>query len=94
MTDAQFNGDLLIRAGDFVVADSEPQEIEAIVCSHQGENRQFPLLGFGIAARLNAPFDPAKFRKDLRLQLAQDDLLRLRIEFNDPLEISAERLIQ
>jgi len=84
--------DLLIRHGDFVIQESDNQEIQNILDAHQGEWRQWPLVGFGIEDWLLAPLDLAKFRKDVSLQLRLDGFKKPQVILEDgQLTVSAER---
>ncbi len=92
MKDLIHNQDLEILNGDFVVAESGSQDVGLIVCSHKGEFKQFPDLGFGINAYLVSPLDPAQFQKDLSRELKKDGFGRVKITMTDDIEIDAVRL--
>lgn len=84
--------DLEIADGDFVVADSETQELQNILSANQGEWRQFPLIGFGMSDWLLSPLDMAKFRKDVGLQLRLDGFKKYEVILEDgQLTVTGER---
>ena len=86
------NGELQIQDGDWKVGRSEPQEVELITCSHPGEFRQFPTLGFGLSDWLMSPSDFARFRKYLSIELRKDAFVRIRIKpENGEISVDAER---
>lgn len=90
--DVMMNPDLMIADGDFEVAVSDNQEIQNILDAHQGEFRQWPLIGFGIDDWLLAPLDLAKFRKDVSLQLRLDGFKKPQVTLEGgQLTVSAER---
>lgn len=90
--DIVMNPDLEIADGDFVLQESENQDIQFILDAHQGEFRQWPLVGFGIEDWLLAPFDLAKFRKGVSLQLRIDGFTQHEVLYQDgELIVSGQR---
>lgn len=65
------NDDLLIQNGDFVIGESEQQEVEAILRAYPGWYKQFPTVGVGIMDYLNGP-DFQKLQPKIQIQLQQD----------------------
>lgn len=63
--------DLWIRNGDFVVDESDLQNIYLIVRLHKGNTKQFPRIGFGDERLLNGTVD-GKTRREIQLQLESD----------------------
>lgn len=57
MNDFKLNNDtdLEIRNGDFVIGDTDQQNIELILLSHKGAFKEHPILGVGITDYLKSP---------------------------------------
>ncbi|SHJ76223.1 hypothetical protein SAMN02745146_0102 [Hymenobacter daecheongensis DSM 21074] len=64
--------DLLIVNGDLVIGDSEEQEVGLILRTNQGDWRQSPLTGFGVARRTRTEISRTQFERDLSTQLLMD----------------------
>lgn len=86
------DGDILDLSGDFIIGDSSQQEILIITQSQPGEWRQWPLMGVGIEQYLNAPIDVAQIQKDIRRMLRYDGFQNIKINIENGLNVSAERL--
>lgn len=67
------NNDLIIEDGDFVIDQSDDQNIEAILLVEKGQFYEFPLLGYGINRKLNGTFDRLIERKLVREELKRDN---------------------
>lgn len=65
------NDELVISDGDFVVGESDLQNVLLIVSIPPGSWKQFPLTGVGEAKFINAPLDGA-LRREIQLQLQAD----------------------
>lgn len=63
--------DLMIRDGDFVVDESDLQNIYLTIRLHKGNIKQFPTHGFGDERLLNGTVD-GKTRREIQLQLQSD----------------------
>jgi hypothetical protein len=88
------NNDLIIEDGDWVIAQSDDQNIEAILLAEKGQFYEFPLLGYGITRRLFGPFDRLTERKDIREALRRDNynVKVLNIEGNVGIEVDADKV--
>lgn len=65
--------DLKIVDGDFVISESDQQNIQLIFLSHKGEFKQWPLLGFGASMFLKqGDFEKNEFLRALKENLAYD----------------------
>jgi hypothetical protein len=64
--------DLLIEGGDLVADDSAEQEVGLIFRSNQGDWRDSPLTGFGVARRTRNAVNPDEFASALSSQLEMD----------------------
>ncbi len=71
MKDVLLQDDLAISDGDFVVGNSDAQNVLLILSTAPGSWKQFPLTGVGEAKFINAPLDGA-LRREIQLQLQAD----------------------
>lgn len=65
-------GELVIKNGDFVIAESDTQHVEDIVIALPGEFKSFPMIGFGAIQRLKQNVNKSRFKRDLKIQLEYD----------------------
>ncbi|CAA0153108.1 hypothetical protein [Tenacibaculum maritimum] len=63
------NGDLAIVDGDFVIGESDQQNVEILLVSNKGEFKEFPLVGFGAINYIKSNVSEIEFKRDLKLQL-------------------------
>ncbi len=75
------NADLVIRDGDFVIDESDLQNIELLIRLSQGNIKQYPLLGYGEERLLNGSLDGAA-RRDIQLVLQSDNYLMTQFLLN------------
>ncbi len=61
-----------IENGDFVVDESAQQHVEQILDCHKGNNREFPIAGFGITRYLKGKSDIKRFERELKVELESD----------------------
>lgn len=66
------NENLIIRNGDFVIGNSDIQHTRHIVKINKGEHKQSPTIGFGINNYLQSTISDQRFKRDLKVALAQD----------------------
>lgn len=66
------DGDLLIRNGDFVIGDSDKQNIADIIESYPGWWKEFPTVGVGIKDYLNSSGKVQELKSRIILQLQGD----------------------
>jgi hypothetical protein len=86
------NGDLLIKDGDFVIGDSEKQEIESLLVSVKGEFKEFLLVGADIGKLLKSRSSQTAALKEIKTQLKQDDFDVSKIEIDgDNINVNATR---
>ena len=79
--------DLKIVNGDFVIGDSDQQNVKAIVGMHKGEFKEHPLVGFGADTYLKqTALNSARFLRDLKVQLANDGYHNAQININENLK--------
>lgn len=71
LLDLAGDGDLLIKDGDFVIGESDNQNVKLILEADKGQLRFFPLLGVGIRKQLGGPVDGA-VKRQIQLQLEGD----------------------
>lgn len=86
------NGDLKIVNGDFVVGDSDNQEIENLLIATKGEFKEFPLVGGDISKILKSRSGQTAALKEIKYQLKNDgfDISDIKIE-DDSINVNAER---
>lgn len=82
------NNDLTISSdGDWLIAQSDDQNIQAILQAEKGQFYQFPLLGYGVSTRLYGPFRKNEERKAIREELRRDNYNVVSLIINDGPEI-------
>lgn len=69
--DSEF--DLKIVNGDFVIDESETQEVALILSISQGELKSDPLIGANLIEFIRGGKDKVKIEKHIRSQLELDD---------------------
>jgi hypothetical protein len=69
--DSEF--DLKIVNGDFVIDESETQEVALILSMSQGELKSDPLIGANLIEFIRGGKDKVKIEKHIRSQLELDD---------------------
>ncbi|MCT4698087.1 hypothetical protein [Tenacibaculum haliotis] len=63
------NGDLAIENGDFVLGETDQQNVELLLFSNKGEFKEFPLVGFGAINYIKSNVSEIEFKRDLKIQL-------------------------
>ena len=84
------DGDLTISGGDFLVSESDAQHIEHIIRADKGQYRQFPLIGFGIQSRQNAPVNVQEVKQEIRKQLISDGFTVRSVKIDGELNINVD----
>ncbi|MFK7059569.1 hypothetical protein V3Q90_05460 [Flavobacterium oreochromis] len=77
------DGDLLFVNGDFSLAPSDQQHVEHILEAVKGEYKQYPTVGFGVVNYLKTNVSEAEFKRDLKIQLEQDNYKNCRIDLTN-----------
>ena len=65
--------DLRIENGDFVIGDSDQQNIRNIVQAHRGQFYQTPLIGVGILDEMNSSVTVQSLKNRIRTNLLLDN---------------------
>lgn len=65
-------GDLVIKNGDFVIADSDVQHVQDIINSGPGWWKQFPAIGVDIQKYIGSSGKLQELEKNIKLQLESD----------------------
>lgn len=79
--------DLEIENGDFVIGQSDQQHVQSIVTMHQGEMKEWPLVGFGAEKYLKqTTLNKMKFLRDLKVQLANDNYANAQVKIDNTLK--------
>jgi hypothetical protein len=66
------DGNLLIKNGDFVIGDSEQQEVAEILESHPGEWKEDPIIGAALTRMIKTKYDAGRMSSEIKKQLARD----------------------
>lgn len=80
------SNDLQIENGDFVVGNSDKQNVKLIVDSFKGEFKEFPLIGFGVLNYIKTNISEMKFKRDLKIQLEKDNYKNPNIDLSNGFE--------
>lgn len=83
-------GDLLIKGGDFVLAESDQVHIEHILKSNKGYYFETPLLGVGIISELNGAKTRQELKQTIRRQLVLDNFSVRDINISDDYKIGID----
>jgi len=70
--DFKYETDLVIDLGDFVLADSDQQNVQDIINAYKGNYKEFPLIGVGIDTYRNSTPDPSELQSIVKKQLEAD----------------------
>lgn len=82
------DGDLLVRDGDFVIGDSDQQNIKLLLEADKGQIRFWPFLGAGIRRQLGGSLDGAA-RREIQLNLQVDGYVSANVSYsNEVLTVS------
>lgn len=75
MQDIELNddNDLLIRNGDFSIAESEMQEVANILQSKQGDWKEWPILGPNLYRFIKNKIDKVGIEREMQIHLAIDN---------------------
>jgi hypothetical protein len=65
--------DLEIFNGDFIIDESEMQEVGIILQMNQGELKSDPLTGANMKNRIRGVYDKLKLQRHIETQLEMDD---------------------
>lgn len=71
--DVLISDELQIKNGDFLVGDSDQQNVEIIMNSNKGQFYQYPTLGVGIINQLSGPINRISLQKNIRIELESDN---------------------
>lgn len=80
------NGDLLFENGDFKIGASDQQHVGDIFIMNPGENKEFPVLGFGAIRYIKKTIIESEFKRDLKLQLEYDGYINADIDTSNGIE--------
>ncbi|WP_348814061.1 hypothetical protein [Flavobacterium maritimum] len=86
------NGNMLIANGDFVIGDSEAQDVELLIKSSKGAWKEHPLTGVGIAQLIKSKATEVRIKRDINEQLMLDGFINIDIDIDYPdLHVDANR---
>jgi hypothetical protein len=92
------NNDLLIKAGDFVINESDQKHIEDILLFGKGSVKHSPITGLGIVKYVNARNTAdvqAGFKRKVKIQLEYDGYDNIETDTKDGImnvKITANRI--
>ena len=66
------NNDLEISNGDFVIGNSDQQNVQNIIQAHKGQFYQTPLIGVGILSEMNSAVTLQNIKNRIRTNLLID----------------------
>jgi len=66
------NNDLLVQNGDFVIGESERQEIKMILQAVKNDYKQFPEIGVNLVEELNSSGSARALTQKIKLNLKMD----------------------
>lgn len=86
MTDFLLNddGDMTIANGDFLIGDSEAQDVELLITSSKGAWKEYPLTGVGIAQLVKTRSTEVRIKRDINEQLTLDGFINIDIDIEYP----------
>lgn len=85
-------GDLLIVNGDFVIGDSNNQEIEGLLVDVKGEVKEHPMVGADIKRLLKSREGETAALKEIKIQLQNDGFTSSQVEISqNDINVSAKR---
>jgi len=82
--------DLLVENGDFVVDNSDPQHVQLIIITAQGEWKEHVLLGVGIESFINAPSSLQELSRLINIQLISDNYTVTKLNVISPTNIMVD----
>lgn len=65
--------ELKIIGGDFAVANSEQQEVAALLIANSGWYKAHPLIGANLPRLINAKADSSSIKREVKVQLQLDN---------------------
>ena len=67
------NNDLKIVNGDFVIGESEMQDVGLILSSNQGEWKEHPIIGANLVTKVRSNTNDGRLERELRIQMKLDN---------------------
>lgn len=80
------SGELLFENGDFKIGNSDQQHVGDIFITQPGENKEFPVCGFGAINYVKTNVTEHEFKRDLKLQLDYDGYINANIDTSNGIE--------
>lgn len=79
-------GEFLFEDGDLKIGQSDEQHVGDIFITQKGENKEFPLVGFGAINYIKTSISASEFKRDLKIQLEYDDYKNADIDLSQGIE--------
>ncbi len=76
------NNDLIFRNGDFVIGESEEQEIKCILQSVKNDYKQTPEIGVNLIEAINKSGDGRELKQIIKLNLRADGKVNKRFKID------------
>ncbi len=70
------DNDLIIQSGDFVLDESEEQDIKMILQAVKNDYKQFPEIGVDLVKKIEASGSSLKLKQDIKINLRMDDITK------------------
>lgn len=86
------NGKMLLKNGDFVIGESEQQEIDLLLMSSPGDWKENPAVGVNLPQLVKSRSTETAIKKSIHEQLTADGFKKITIKINYPnIEVDAIR---
>lgn len=66
------NNELKLANGDFVIGETEMQEVGLILSSNQGEWKEHPVVGANLVTKIRSNTNDTRLERTLRIQMKLD----------------------
>jgi hypothetical protein len=66
------DGNFIIENGDFVIGDSELQEVAEIIEANPGEFKEDPIIGAALVRMIRKKYSAAQIEQEIKKHLARD----------------------
>jgi len=86
MTDLLLDEDLDLKIinGDFVLADTEVQDMELLISSNKGAWKEHPTTGVGVVQLIKSRATEVRIKRDINEQLTLDGFKNIDVDIDYP----------
>lgn len=78
------DGKMIVKNGDFVIGESDGQEIELLLVSNPGDWKENPAVGCSMISLVKSRSTETKIKKVINQQLSNDGFKNIKIQMNYP----------